>query len=131
MNHRARVFDLCGDDELGYERSRTQFDPGVGFNLDETYRLAHLPLITPDHPGVIPAREGTFYEMGLHPRVFSLVLPIPSGALLRSKAYLELESELSASPFGLKIAWSLLKRRQAKLHATICGSLSVGGSPDL
>jgi hypothetical protein len=123
---RPTPVDLCPDDGLGYERSRTRFVPGEGLALDDGYRLAHLPLVAPDHPRVVPSREGTFYAMGRHPRVFSLVLPIPSEALLRSEAYRELDAELRAAPFGGKIAWNLLEQRQEKLHATICGSLAVG-----
>jgi hypothetical protein len=64
--------------------------------------------------------------MGRHARTYSLVLPISGEALRRSEAVLELENELKASRFAEKIAWSLLDRRQDKLHATICNSLTVG-----
>jgi hypothetical protein len=119
--------DLCDESELGYLRSRTQFREDSGLTLDEHYRFAHLPLVAPEHPDVIAAREGdrpgTSYVMGRHARTFSLVVPIPAEALLRSEAYRELESDLKASPFANKLAWDLLPRRQDKLHATICGSL--------
>ena len=62
------AIELCRDDELGYLRSRTRFTAGAGLALDETYRLAHLPLIAPCHPRVIRAREGTTYDMGRHAR---------------------------------------------------------------
>ncbi|HWK45231.1 MAG TPA: hypothetical protein VNT30_10940 [Stellaceae bacterium] len=126
MKHRRPTIDFCVDDDLGYERSRTRFAPGAGLALDDAYRLAHLPLVAPDHPRVIATREGTPYEMGRHAQVFSLVLPIPGEALRRSVAFLQLESALRASPFAGKIAWNLWDRRQDKLHATLCGSLSVG-----
>lgn len=118
---------LCSDEELGYRRCQTKFASGKGLALDETYRLAHLPLVAPQHPGVIPSREGTHYAMGRHPRVYSLVLPVPDDVLQRSIAYRELDAELRAAPFAGKIAWDLLARRRAKLHATICGSLATGG----
>ena len=86
--------------------------------------VAHLPLIAPDHPDVIRSRPGATYRMGRHERIFSLVLPVPPDALEKSVAYRELELALRQSPFGSKIAWDLLARRRAKLHATICGSLS-------
>jgi len=124
----APPIDLS-DRELGYERSRICFEVGAGLSPDETYRLAHLPLVAPHHPHVIPAREGTYYVMGCHPQVFSLVLPIPDEALLRSAAYQELNAELRAAPFAAKIAWDVLERRQAKLHATVCGSLAIGDEP--
>lgn len=129
MDDRHPSIDLCRDDELGYERSRTRFTAGAGLALDEAYRLAHLPLVAPDHPGVIATREGTAYAMGRHPRAFSLVLPIPWEALVRSAAYRDLERELRAAPFAPKIAWSLLERRREKLHATICGALAIGEPP--
>jgi hypothetical protein len=121
--------ELCGDDALGYLRSRTTFAPRQGLALDETYRLAHLPLIAPESPRVIARREGTHYEMGRHPPVFSLVLPVPGEALAASAAYRELTDELRAAPFAGKLAWRLLQRRQGKLHATVCGSLATGAPP--
>jgi len=126
-SHPASLF--CQDSELGYERSRTRFQPGEGLMLDETYRLAHLPLVAPDHPRVIGTREGSSYVMGRHERVFSLVLPIPSDRLLQSPAYSALDEAMRGSPFAGKIAWDLLGRRKDKLHATICGSLSSGEPP--
>ncbi|WP_296324717.1 hypothetical protein [Reyranella sp.] len=92
--------------------------------LDEAYRLAHLPLMAPDHPDVIQSRAGTIYRSGRHERIFSLVLPVPPDALEESAAYQELERELRHLPFGHKIAWDLLAKRRERLHATICGSLS-------
>ena len=123
--------DLCGDDELAYERNRTRFDLESGMTLDAAYCLAHLPLINPGHPRAIPSKEGTCYQMGRHPRVFSLVLPIPGEALRRSEAYSELESELRCSPFSTKLAWRLLDQRRDKLHATVCGSLSTNCPPSI
>ena len=40
-----------------------------------------------------------------------------------------LNAELRAAPFAAKIAWDALERRQAKLHATVCGSLAIGDEP--
>ena len=131
MNASPPTVLFCGDSELGYERSRTRFEPGQGLALDDTYRLAHLPLVAPDHPRVIRTREGSSYVMGRHERVFSLVLPVPADALLRSPAYGDLTRAMEAAPFASKIAWDVLGRRRAKLHATICGSLSAGTPPVL
>jgi len=131
MNASPPTIRFCQDSELGYERSRTRFEPGEGLALDETYRLAHLPLVAPDHPRVIGTREGSSYVMGRHERVFSLVLPVPADALLQSPAYGRLNDEMKAAPFAGKIAWDVLGRRQDKLHATICGSLSTGLPPVL
>jgi hypothetical protein len=120
---------LCGDDELDYVANRTQFEQGQGLLLDEAYRLAHLPLVAPDHPRVIARHEGRSYEMGRHEPVFSLVLPIADELLRRSAAYLALEAELKGSPLAPKIAWNVVERRRHKLHATLCGSLAAGETP--
>ena len=64
--------------------------------------------------------------MGQHPRVYSLVLPVADDLLQQSTAYRQLDAELRTSPFAGKIAWDLLPRRQAKIHATVCGSLATG-----
>lgn len=118
---------FCEDGELGYRRSLTDFTNPL--TLDESYRLAHLPLVAPKHPGVIARREGKFYEMGRHPAVYSLILPLEDGALRASPAFLALEAELKAAPFAGKVAWDILPRRQDKLHATVCGSLSLAEPP--
>lgn len=123
----ATQAELIGDDELAYLSSRTSFAAGAGMALDEGYRLAHLPLIDPAHPKAITRKDGTHYENGRHPPIYSLVVPVQG--LPEQPAYRELEDELRRSPFASKIAWDLVARRQAKLHATVCGSLSVGAPP--
>jgi hypothetical protein len=116
---------LCGDDELGYVATRTGFADGQGLVLDESYRLAHLPLVAPDHPRVIARAPGKPYDMGRrHPPVLSLALPIPGDEL--TAALRPLEAELKAAPFAHKIAWNILPRRQAKLHATLCTGPVIG-----
>lgn len=120
---------LCDDDELAYLASRTPFEQGQGLRLDEAYRLAHLPLVAPDHPRVIARRAGRHYEKGRHEPVYSLSLPIADALLQRSEAYLSLEAELKASPIAPKIAWEIVERRRHKLHATLCGSLAIGQVP--
>jgi hypothetical protein len=119
---------FCTDDELAYERSRTAFARGAPLVLDDTYCLAHLPLVNPAHPRALMSKPGTHYDRGRHPTVFSLVLPMPR-ALRDSTAYRELEAELRAAPFAPKIAWDIVARRQDKLHATVCGSVSTGAPP--
>jgi len=123
--------EFCTDDELAYERSRARFESGVPFTLDETYCLAHLPLVDPAHPRGMARKEGTYYEHGQHPRVYSLVLPVPQEALDGSPSYRQLEAELRDEPFASKIAWPLVEQRRHKLHATICGSLSTGERPEI
>lgn len=125
MNDASSAPDFIPDDELGYERSRTRFSDDAGLALDESYRLTHLPLIAPDHPRVIPARDGAVHKMGRHERSFSLVLPVYAQQLQRAPAYQALERELRTAPFADKIAWDLLPLRQERLHSTICNTLSV------
>jgi hypothetical protein len=130
----ARAADkvvFCGDDELDYLANRTQLEDGRGFSLDEAYRLAHLPLVAPDHSRVIARRQGSPYEMGRHERVFSLVLPVPDGLLSGAAAYQTLYGELRTSPLAPKIAWDIVERRRQKLHATICGSMATGETPPI
>src|SRR4051812_33162307 len=85
---------FCADSELGYQRSRTKFEAGRGLMLDDSYRLAHLPLVAPDHPRVIASREGKPYVMGRHPTVLSLGLPIDAEQLEASPAFRELDEEI-------------------------------------
>lgn len=133
IGHQRSAVEFCADGELGYERSRTQFVPGQGLALDEQYRLVHLPLVAPDHPAIIPVRAGTFYERGRHPRVVSLVVPVPWDALSDSGDFQELERELRGAPFAPKIAWEVTARRRDRLHATLSGSLTIGqdGAPEV
>lgn len=123
----AAGIDLIGDESLAYLRSRTAFATGAGMTLDDGYRLAHLPLINPGHPKAIARKDGTHYENGRHPPIYSLV--VPTLGLTDAPAYRELEQELREAPFASKIAWDIVARRQAKLHATVCGSLSIGAPP--
>jgi hypothetical protein len=123
----AAGIELIGDEELAYLRSRTAFVAGAGMTLDDGYRLAHLPLIDPSHPKAIARKDGTHYDNGRHPPIYSLV--VPTLDLSEAPAYRELEQELREAPFASKIAWDVVARRQAKLHATVCGSLSIGAPP--
>ncbi|SKA34120.1 hypothetical protein SAMN02745126_05480 [Enhydrobacter aerosaccus] len=122
----ASDLPFCGDGELGYDARRTTFVDGAGLSLDEAYRLAHLPLVAPRHPGVIARKAGTPYEFGRHEPVVSLVLPVPADLLHGADAYRALEADLKAAPFAHKIAWDIVERRRDKLHATLCGSLASG-----
>ncbi|WP_244276534.1 hypothetical protein, partial [Methylobacterium indicum] len=127
--HQGQVGQAVGlveDEALAYRRSRTVFVPGDGLVLDEAYRLAHLPLVAPGHPDAIPSREGRYYKYGRHPRVVSLVLPVPPGSLAAAPAFVALERELRAAPFADTIAWDVAARRAERRHATLCGSLAIG-----
>jgi hypothetical protein len=78
--------DFCTDSELGYDRSRSIFTLGEAFRLDDNYRLALLPLVNPSHRDVIASLPGKSYDMGLHPRIHSLVLPVSSAGLAGNAA---------------------------------------------
>jgi hypothetical protein len=120
---------FCDDAELGYLASRTAFAAGEPLRLDDSYRLAHLPLVRPGHPAAIAAVVGRPYRDGVHERFWSVVLPVDADALERSPAMAEMEAELRAAPFAAKIAWDLLPRRRGVLHATVCGGLGSGPAP--
>ncbi|OJY35818.1 MAG: hypothetical protein BGP06_02935 [Rhizobiales bacterium 65-9] len=124
MNETARAF--CDDSELGYRRSRGALTAGEPLLMDDAYRLAHLPLVAPDHPGAVMRRDGAHYDRGRHPRVFSLVIPVDPDALDASPAFKAMDAECRAASFSKKIAWDLIPRRRSRLHATLCGSLAVG-----
>jgi hypothetical protein len=117
---------LCDDGELGYRANRTRFADGQPLLLDEHYRLAHLPLVAPDHPGVIAHLEGKAYDRGRHPPVTSLVLPVPADALEQALVSSGLHDAVRHGPFAHKIAWHVLPQRRERLHATICGALASG-----
>jgi hypothetical protein len=119
------------DADLGYLASRTRFAPGEPLRLDQAYRLAHLPLLRPDHPAAIREAEGRLYLDGVHDRRWSVVLPVDADALEASPAMRGLEAALRVAPFAAKIAWDLLPRRRAILHATVCGGLGAGPAPHL
>lgn len=117
-------FRTVADGDLGYERSRTIFTPGQALELDENYRLAHLPLVAPAHPRVIPHAAGKSYEMGRHAEVFSLVLPVDPDQLEASPAYRELVADIRKQSFASKIAWDVAARRRTRLHSTLCGGFA-------
>ena len=122
---------FADDAGLGYLASRTRLRPGDPLRLDESYRLAHLPLLRPDHPAAIHRVEGRPYLYGVHETMWSVVLPVGADALEASPAMAELEAALRASPFAGKVAWGLLPRRRGVLHATVCGGLGAGPPPEL
>jgi len=58
--------------------------------FDEAYRLAHLPLVAPDHPSVITSDPGKGYEMGQHEPVYSIAIP----SLNLGRLYLRIYPEM-------------------------------------
>jgi hypothetical protein len=120
----------CGDEGLGYLRSRTPLAAGAGLELDPSYRAVHLPLVRPESPLALPGTpERPDLANGRHPTEWSVVLPVDPDALDASPAMAALERRLRESSFAGKIAWDLLPRRRDVLHATVCGGFGAGPPP--
>jgi hypothetical protein len=122
---------FCDDSVLDYLRHKTQLPRGARLEFDEAYRLAHLPLVAPDHPLVIPAKPGSGYAMGQHDPVYSLGIPVLADQLFASGPFMELQAVLKSSRFSKKISWDGFDLRKHKLHATVCGALSSNNPPTI
>jgi hypothetical protein len=112
---------------LRYADFRHRFVPGEGFALGEDYRLAHLPLIDPDHKRAIRAVPGKDYVEGRYatPR-HALAIHVPAEALDASSVFRALDAALKASAVGPKIAWATGAKRRDVLHATLAGPIDEG-----
>ena len=110
---------------LNYAASRRVFQPGDTLQFDPAYRLAHLPLLAPDHPASIRAAPGQDYRDGTYvkPR-HSLVMPLRAQDLTGAPNFQAMERDLRATSFAPKIAWRLGEQRADKLHATVVNGLS-------
>jgi len=120
---------FCDDSDLAYEKCETEFKAGKGLVFDEAYRLAHLPLVAPEHPLVLPSKKGSNYNNGTHEVVYSIAIPIPSEELFVADNFRKLQKDISASSFAAKFSWDSFHQRANKLHATVCGGLSRGNAP--
>src|SRR5690349_1736995 len=66
----------CGDAALGYAAARRHFGRGEALRFDDSYRVAHLPLIAPSHPAVLRSATGTDYQDGRYTAArYALVVP--------------------------------------------------------
>ena len=128
-NTRRSAHEYCDDSQLSYEKYQTEFIGGHGLTFDDAYRLAHLPLVAPDHPLVIPSKPGANYDRGVHDLIYSVAIPISANKLLQSQKFIEFYDELKTTKFAHKISWETYDQRKDKLHATICGTLSIGKEP--
>ena len=116
---------FCDEAMMKYETSRRRFSAADSLDFDESYRLAHLPLVAPNHPSVITEVPGKDYFNGRYTKArYSVVTPVTWRSLARSRAFQQLESELRASPYSGKINWAICSERADKLHATIINGLS-------
>ncbi|MGL4322737.1 MAG: hypothetical protein ACRCTD_01755 [Beijerinckiaceae bacterium] len=129
MAERDNPVEFVADAALDYHRYRTSLPAGTQLQFDDSYRRAHLPLIAPDHPQVIAEDATRGYAMGVHRMIYSAVLPVPADALETSPHFRALAAALRAAPFAAKIAWDIVTARREKLHATVCGTLSVDSPP--
>ncbi len=116
---------FASDAVLGYRRAATPFVAGRRLRLDEACRLAHRPLVAPAHPDVIARTPGRDDEMGHRPEPFSLAAPLDAEALEASAAWTRRLGDLRNGPLKGKIAWDILPKRRAMLHATLCGLLDA------
>ena len=124
---------LVDDHRLDYIRLRRFPSPGAGLQLDPPYRYAHLPLVAPTHPDVIPHWPERGYVSGRHPNVRSLVLPIDWEQLSESPAFQILLEEMRNGPLADLIPWPTFVARKSRVHATLCGNLPTDArlSPDM
>lgn len=119
----GRSAPYCAPQSLAYERSRWVFQQGVPLTFDETYRVAHLPLVAREHPAVIPAAK-LDYEWGRYDRArYSLIAPVDISALSAGLAFQSIERDIRSRSFAHKIAWDMVRRRASKLHVTVAGGL--------
>jgi len=124
----AKQVVYCEEDALAYTSARRRFEPGEALRFDESYRLAHLPLISPSHPAALRSAPGTDYQDGRYnAERYSLVVPVDFRDLAASAAFQALELELRNSCFTTKIAFDLCEQRASKLHVTIGNGLPQSG----
>ena len=117
--------------ELGYERIRRDLSAGGPLRLDESYRLAHLPLLAPAHPDAIASRPGTDYDRGRYTSARrSLVVPIPADRLEASPAFRALDHDVRQSRLAAKVAWTVMQARRSRLHATLANGIGPGPAAD-
>lgn len=128
-NSRYSNVTFCSDSQLLYSDYETEFGEGQELLFDESYRLAHLPLVAPSHPRVIHSKSGTNYKLGIHESVYSIAIPVYAEQLLASEEYIKLCNELKMSSFSHKLSWDTYSQRKYKLHATICGAISTENAP--
>lgn len=114
----------CDDSDLAYAGQRHVFAAGQGLALGADYRLAHLPLVAPNHPACISAIPGRDYKDGRYAKRRAAFV----AKIARDPSFDALEAEMRAAPFGAKIAWDMGERRQDVLHATLAGPIDAAAA---
>src|SRR6185436_19311996 len=95
----------CDEASLGYTAARRRFAPGETLRFDESYRLAHLPLVAPAHPAVLRSATGTDYQDGRYKSErYSLVVPVDFRDLAASASFQAVDAALRTSCFADKVA---------------------------
>ena len=114
----------CDDEMMAYRSGRKIYQPGDRVVFDDGYRLAHLPLVNPDHPAVISEAGGRDYRNGRYEKArYALVLPIAAEVFAESASFQALEHAMRSARFAPKIAWEIGERRRARLHATLASGI--------
>jgi hypothetical protein len=115
----------CDEASLAYATVRRRFAPGEALRFDESYRLAHLPLVAPAHPAVLRSAAGTDYQDGRYAAErYALVVPVSFRDLAASARFRAVDAALRNSRFADKIAFDLCERRASKLHVTLGSGLA-------
>ena len=119
------------DTDLAYAAARRRFRPGERLVFDPAYRLAHLPLVAPDHPAVIAEAPGKDYRRGRYaaPR-HAVVLPVPDAVFAASPVFRAIDAAMRAARFSDKLAWQVLPARAGRLHATLVGGLDAAAAEE-
>jgi hypothetical protein len=114
----------CAPESLAYAAASWKRRVSAPLLFDETYRVAQLALVAPQHPAVLSHLPSLDYESGRYRRTrYSLILPIGRDVLEQAPVFQALERDLSLQTFASKVAWELLERRAARLHVTLAGGL--------
>jgi hypothetical protein len=118
--------EFCTEADLGYVAARRRFGADEALTFDHSYRLTHLPLVSPGHPLAIRAVPGQNYDNGRYddPR-YSVVVPVDAAELTGSPRFRLVDDELRAASFSGKIAWDICERRASKLHASVVNDLAA------
>jgi hypothetical protein len=112
----------CDDSMMAYQSNRKTYQSGGRVVFDDGYRLAHLPLVNPEHPAVVSQVDGRDYRNGIYEKArYALVMPIAAEVFLQSEPVRAIEQAMKSARFAPKIAWQLCERRRTRLHATLAG----------
>lgn len=112
------------DNLLQYDKFSWRLGNEKILRFDDSYRMAHLPLISPKHSLCINQVNNFDYAYGSYgkPR-YSLIVPIDFETLKSSSAFTSCDTRLRDCSFAKKIDWNLVTKRKNKVHITIASGL--------